>query len=309
MLRTVRSHFSYFLKGFILGVVLVVVGAGAYYKKDTINHQFKRFSHISVQVPKFLKVSPYKHRIVENFDQPISAESGKSFGPDGAFTFELFRNGTFIIDGKSGYAWQKSDSYRDSAFIRSTKPLPKTYKIAITVGAIDYGLEKIEGLKQDSEYTEGPGNENGAYLVAITDEVPEGHHTNIWWHQHRSVVIDVDNNVWGHGGPNPIFMVYFNEDNKFRAVDGATNEWTKDWNSALQHELGKWYKVEVERSKTHYTLTTYSKEGKLLKQGKIAIKDGVWHGNGDYEEYFVVGDPHENYYQGSMKIEQISLEY
>ena len=61
----------------------------------------------------------------ENFDKSIEVYDGKSFGKDNQLTFELFRNGTFIIDGKSGHAWQKSDDFRDSAIIRSTNPLPE----------------------------------------------------------------------------------------------------------------------------------------------------------------------------------------
>ena len=103
----------------------------------------------------FLICNLFKHRFVERFSSPIIARNGSAFGPENKFTFSLDRNGTFIIDGKSGYAWEKSDSYRDSAIIRSTKPLPKTYKISVIIGDIDYGLDKIEGLQNDLIFRKG----------------------------------------------------------------------------------------------------------------------------------------------------------
>ena len=244
--------------------------------------------------------------VIEDFSKPITAGAGKSFGKDGAFTFELFREGTFIIDGNSNYAWQKSDSYRDSAFIRSTHALPETYKVSATVGDIDYDLSNIEGLSNDPEYKEGPRNENGVYLLAVTDKAPIGHHTNDWWHKHRKVVIDVDNNIWGAGMPHPIFMVYFDKDNDLVSYNGAMEKWQHKWLSAVHYELNKWYKVEIEKTKKEYIMRIYDEKGVLLKEAGVDISD-VWHGDSRYPDYFVIGDPHENYYQGSFKIKSLSL--
>ncbi len=244
--------------------------------------------------------------LIEDFSKSIVAENGKSFGKDGWLTFELFRGGTFIIDGKSDYAWQRSDRYLDSAFIRSTNSLPNTYKITAVVGDIDYGLENINNLPNDSQYKEGPRNENGVYLLAITDEAPIGHHTNDWWHQHRKVCIDVDNNVWGSGMPNPIFMVYFDRNNKLMAFDGVKNMWDSKWEKSVTYKKNDWYTVEVEKTKKEYILRIFDKENNLLKEARVDIAD-VWHGDSRYPEYFVIGDPHENYYQGSFKIKSISI--
>lgn len=244
--------------------------------------------------------------VVENFDQPITAAAGKTFGRKDQLTFELFRNGAFEIDGRSGFARQRSPSYRDSAFIRSTVRLPKTYKINVVVGDIDYNLEKIAKLPRDPEYPEGPGNENGCYFITITDIKPEGHHTNIWWHQHRKLVIDVDNNVWGHGMPNPIFMVYFDRSNRLNSFDGQRNEWISDWRKAVTYDPKAWYSITVEKTKTHFILSVADEREKVLKRGKVKLSE-VWHEDGYHPDYFVVGDPHENYYQGSMKIRSISF--
>jgi hypothetical protein len=302
-----NKNLSYFAIGIGLGILLAVLAVGTFYKRQAIKERAKSLYQWTKNLH-FEKPVQYKHHLVEDFTQSMAAQPGKPFGPQGAFTFELHRNGTFIINGHSGYAWEKSDSYKDSAFIRSTQRLPKNYKITITVGDIDYDLDKISGLGQDPEYPEGPPNENGCYLLTITDELPQGHHTNIWWHQHRKVVIDVDNNIWGHGGINPIFMVYFNSDNKLQALDGSDSQWHDQWASALTYDASGWYKVEIQKTNSHFILSVYNKEYKLIKRGIVALKD-VWHGGGDYPEYFVVGDPHENYYQGSVKIDQVILDY
>ena len=248
----------------------------------------------------------FKHKLVENFSTPILPRNGAAFGPQNQFTFSMDQNGTFIIDGKSGFAWEKSDSYRDSAFIRSTNPLPKTYKISAIVGDIDYGLDKIDGLKNDPNFSEGPLNENGCYLLTITDEAPNAPHTNIWWHQHRKLVIDVDNNIWGHGMPNPIFMVYFNKENALVAYDGNQNIWQKEWEKAVTYKEKTFYKVEVEKTSKEFILRIYSPDGHLLKEGRVNL-DQIWHEDPYHEDYFAIGDPHSNYYQGSMKIKEISL--
>ncbi len=245
-------------------------------------------------------------QMLETFSSPIEASSGKRFGPEGKFSFELYRGGTFIIDGKSKFAWQKSDNYGDVCLIRSTEELPKTYKITVIVGDINYGLENIAGLKEDTRYNEGPLGENGVYLIAITDELPIGHHTNDWWHQHRKVVMDVDNNKWGCGMSNPIFMIYFDKENKLVAHN-RNDQWEYKWDSAINYNPKFWYKIVLEKNKNSYKFLIYDASGKLLNGGIVPLSR-VWHSETRYPDYFVIGDPHENYYQGSMKIKAIAIQ-
>lgn len=248
----------------------------------------------------------FKHKTIESFSSPIIARNGSTFRPENKFTFSLDRNGIFIIDGRSGYAWEKSDSYRDSAFIRSTNPLPKTYKLSAVVGDIDFGLEKLSGLQNDPDFPEGPLNENGCYLLTITDELPNAPHTNIWWHQHRKVFIDVDNNVGGFGMPNPIFMGYFDKNNSLVTYDGGLDVWQNDWRAAIHYKENAFYRVEIQKTQKEYILRILSENGQILKEGRVDF-DKIW--NIENDEYFVIGDPHSNYYQGSFKIKEISLEY
>lgn len=299
-----KNFIGILLAGIATGIALAVIGAACLYYMHSHPGWKSRLKSLLSGVLEFELIK--KPLTVEEFDKPVTAVTGNSFGAQNQLTFELFRNGTFAIDGKSGLAWEKSDSYRDSAFIRSTRELPKTYKISIVVGEIDYNLEKIAKLPKDYEYPEGPQGENGCYLIAITDEKPSGHHTNIWWHQHRKLVIDVDNNVWGHGMPNPVFMVYFDRSNRLMSFDGQRNEWLSDWRKAVTYDASAWYTVEVEKTRTHFILTVRDEKGKLLKQGKVKLEE-VWHADGSRPDYFVVGDPHENYYQGSVKIKSIAF--
>lgn len=301
-----KDKIIFFLIGFTLGISIVAFSWGGL-RKTAQKIKDVNFTEMGKNALGNMGQWTHKRRqVIEDFSKPVKAVSGKSFGRGGQLTFELYRNGTFLIDGKSGYAWQRSDSYRDSAFIRSTNALPETYKISVVAGDIDYGLENISGLPQDPGYTEGPQNENGCYLIAITDTPPIGHHTNTWWHQHRKVVIDVDNNVWGHGMPNPVFMVYFDRNNKLISYNGESDEWQSDWMKAVTYEPEKWHRIEIEKTKKQYIMSVRSDAGQLLKSVSVDIRK-VWSADEYHKDYFVIGDPHENYYQGSMKIKEIAV--
>ena len=306
MKNKTKDKIVFFLIGFVLGIGLVAFSWDGF-RKTTKKLKDVNFTEMGKNAWLNMRQWTHKRRqVTEDFSKGIKAVSGKSFGADDQLTFELYRNGTFVIDGESGYALQRSDSYRDSAIIRSTRALPETYKISVVVGGIDYELENISGLPRDPQYSEGPQNENGCYLIAITDTPPTGHHTNTWWHQHRKVVIDVDNNVWGHGMPNPIFMVYFDSDNKLMSYAGEQNKWQKNWVNGTRYKLGAWYRIEVEKTRKEYILSVLTDTGELLERAFVDLGK-VWNADKHHKDYFVIGDPHENYYQGSMKIKEITI--
>ncbi len=301
---------KFFIIGFFIGILIALIGGVCLYKVAKGHNHLKlrqivsriKKIHVKFNFMPFQKYTPW----VEDFSKSITVKNGKSFGKYGQLTFELYHGGTFLIDGQSNFSWQKSDHYGDVAIIRSTRALPKTYKIRVVVGDIDYDLDKIAGLPKDPQYPEGPQNENGCYLVAITDEEPSGHHTNIWWHQHRKVVIDVDNNVWGHGMPHPIFMVYFNENNKLVAFDGETKRWQSEWKKAATYNPQSWYRAEIEKTNRQFILRIYDEKDNLVREARVDLKN-IWNEDENHKDYFVVGDPHENYYQGSMKLKSIAM--
>ena len=53
-------------------------------------------------------------------------------------------------------------------------------------------------------------------------------------------------------------------------------------------------------------MSIYDEKGELLKSASVDLKN-VWHERELHDDYFVIGDPHENYYQGSMKIRSIAV--
>lgn len=290
---------------FIIGLILGIAVTAATGKKV---QKWLEKSEIQISLPAPIEsfFSIKIHKTITKFDSPMELASGKPFGKEGWLTPELFRNGQIIVDGKSGFAHQISPRYLDSAWIRSTKPLPPRYKISVVVGEVQYGLEKIASLEQDPQYSEGPLNENGVYFLTITDTEPRGHHVNTWWHQHRKVVVDVDNNVWGHGMPFPVFMVYFDRNNELNSWNGK--KWTKDWVKAITYNPMAWYRVEIEKTWSYFIMSVYAESDQLLSRTTVplsrTLSNDSWH-----KEYLVTGEPHENYYAGSYKIREIQVEY
>ena len=129
MLNKNKDKLIIFLIGFCIGIFLAVAGGGVLKKAAKF---LKVPKHLTAIRNKFPSISlGSRGEVREDFTKSTLAVNGKSFGKNNQLTFELFRNGTFVIDGESGHAWQKSKSYRDSAFIRSTNPLSKTYKIMV----------------------------------------------------------------------------------------------------------------------------------------------------------------------------------
>jgi hypothetical protein len=98
-------------------------------------------------------------------------------------------------------------------------------------------------------------------------------------------------------------MVYFDQLNQLAAWDGSG--WGADWTTAVHYDKSAYYKTEIEKTATDYILSVSKEDGTPIQQATVPISL-VWHGNDAYyKEYFALGDPHENYYQGSFKIKSI----
>ena len=176
--------------------------------------------------------------------------AGKSFGKDDQLTFELYRNGAFVIDGEVRIRLAKvSELPGFRPLYARQSPCRKLTRSVLLSGVSIMGLENIAGLPQDPEYTEGPHKRER--LLPHRDHGHAAHWPphQPWWHQHRKVAIDVDNNVWGHGMPNPVFMVYFDRDNKLVSYNGKENEWQNAWVKGVTYKLNQWYRVEIEKTK------------------------------------------------------------
>jgi len=301
-----KTNLKYFIIGLVLGVVFAVMAGGMFYKFGRHLPWEKALAKVEHKVSKVFQGSKPEQNLHAEFSNVQEFQNNFQFGSKGWLTSQMFGNGRFEWNQARKTLTQVSENYRDSAMIRSSKPLPKTYRLSVVVGEINYGLENLEGLSKDPDFSEGPLNENGCYLLTITDTPPVEPHTNIWWHHHRKVTVDVDNNVWGHGMPNPIFMAYFNADNRLRTYNAKTKQWGPEWESALHYDPVQYYRITIEKTEDQYKYTLALENGKVLHRIEVPIKE-VWRKN--EADYFVLGEPHMNYYQGSLKIKKIHLSY
>jgi hypothetical protein len=247
-------------------------------------------------------------QVTEQFDSEVTVVNSATFGAFNQLKFSLDGTGAgFVIPG-DGVCQQTSPSYTDSGIIRSTGRLPKTYVISAIVGEIQYGLEKLDGVDDDPAYSEGPNNENGLYFLTVTDTVPAVPNINLWWHDHRKVVLDVDNNIWGWGMPNPVFMVYWDLTNTLNSYQ-ENETWTTEWQNCYHYSTGSalYYRAQIERTPQHFIMSLFTEGGSLLISGAQLLSN-VWHNdNSVYPEYMALGDPHENYYQGYAKFKSITV--
>ena len=106
--------------------------------------------------------------------------------------------------------------------------------------------------------------------------------------------------------PNPIFMVYFDNNNGLASFNGRTNQWEFKWINAVTYDPNGWYRVEIEKTRNKFIMRIYDEGENLLKEGSVDLAE-VWNEDGRHPDYLVIGDPHENYYQGTMKIKSISI--
>jgi len=185
---------------------------------------------------------------------------------------------------------------------------------------------------------------NGFYWLAITDTQPRPHN-NIWLHHHRKFVIDSWNrkdfnntvNVIALDGKSETHQAY---GKKF--ISYVDSKWQKILNTPLDHYLNnEWYTVTFTRTPLFYEFSIHGRfknAGVKTYKNKINIRKKciyhynqtieelspscvdnrsqafmnkefeAWPANSAYPEYFMLGEPHINYYEGSMLIDDISLE-
>jgi hypothetical protein len=185
---------------------------------------------------------------------------------------------------------------------------------------------------------------NGFYWLAILDRPPMPHN-NIWLHHHRKFVIDSWNrkgfnhgvNVFaldGKSETHPEFGKKFISyvDDKFRKISDVPVDF---------YLPGQWYTVTFTRTALFYEFSikgnfknaghrTYTDRINLRKQcvfhynqtkeelapscvdnrvqrflGKEVI---AWPTESAYPEYFMLGEPHINYYEGNVLVDDITLE-
>lgn len=228
-----------------------------------------------------------------------------------------------------------SPVHTDGLVIRSTNPLPSQYRVCLRVGFAAYGDGVAGGL---NGYLGGEAaepwlnntamDENGFYWLSIIDATPRPHN-NVWIHHHRKVTIDSDNNTeawtnvweannWVADGQHPIMMFATSkegpDDNDngrpFLSWSQGTLQPFGDIRTADAYNDNTWYNACIERNTKNFVLTTsgnFKWGGQQTYVGTIPVKDVTETAN-TIPDFFMFGDPHNNYYRGSVYYDDITLE-
>jgi hypothetical protein len=228
-----------------------------------------------------------------------------------------------------------SPQHTDGMVVRPTVPLPARYRVCLKVGYASFGDGKPTGLngylggETDGPWSNGDASlENGFYWLTILDATPRPHN-NLWIHHHRKVVIDSDNNkdswtnIWeGNGwvadGQHPIMM--FGVDKTGDDEDSTGRPFLSWSHGALQpsgairavdaYKDNTWYNACIERNPVSFVLTVsgdFKWGGQQTYVGTIPLSL-VYAAEPGIPDFFMFGDPHNNYYRGSVYYDDIKLE-
>jgi hypothetical protein len=230
-----------------------------------------------------------------------------------------------------------SPKHTDGSVVRSTNALPTKYRVCLKVGFASFGdgkpgrgsLNGYAGGETDEPWLSGDATlENGFYWLSILDATPRPHN-NLWIHHHRKVTIDSDNNKdawtniwegksWVADGRHPVMMFGVDRDG---GDDDSTGRPFLSWsNGTLQpsgairavdaYKDNTWYSACIERNETEFVLTIsgdFKWGGRQTYVGTIPLRSVYQAGEG-IPDFFVFGDPHNNYYRGSVYYDDIKME-
>jgi hypothetical protein len=278
---------------------------------------------------------------------PVAFRAEGAFGKDGWLSVAAYSRSNLTkfgdlfevvpdpADPKNHVLRVASPSHTDGLVIRSTDELPERYRVCLRVGYAAFGDGKPGGLngyaggETDEPWSHGDATlENGFYWLTILDATPRPHN-NVWIHHHRKVVIDSDNNkeawtnIWeGKGwvadGQHPIMMFGVDKDG---SDDPDTGRPFLSWsNGALQpvgtiravdaYKDNTWYSACIERNEQGFVLTVsgdFKWGGQQTYVGTIPVSS-VYQAGAGVPDFFMFGDPHNNYYRGSVYYDDLKLE-
>jgi len=252
----------------------------------------------------------------ETFDGIHTAVDGETYGTNDWLTFQVINGGEISID--NGYALVNTPDWWNAALIHSTNTLPDEYKIRSKVGYIDYEWESYSGELMNWNGIEWYNqNENGIYLLTITDDLCDGvingpdMCSELWWHYHRKMVIDVDD----HDGEanHPLYMVWMDpieapwEDGGNGLHCWSSGLWSPihNWDVAHYYDSTQWYVAELEKKDGDIILRLYDQNENILEETTPVSWSSVAYN--DVPDYMYVGEPHADDYEGSARIDDITL--
>lgn len=229
-----------------------------------------------------------------------------------------------------------SPLHTDATIIRPSVALPSRYRVCTRVGFADFGsgnsdpanLNGYLGGERSGPWTDDDViQQNGFYWLTILDAVPRPHN-NVWIHHHRKVTIDSDNNkeswtnIWNGAqylanGEHPIMM--FGIDKNGFEDEFIGKPFLSYANGALQpsgeiravdaYKDNSWYTSCIERNATQFVLTVsgdFKFGGQKTYSGAIPLSmvDKAL----TSPDWFMFGDPHNNWYRGTVYYDDVRLE-
>ena len=231
-----------------------------------------------------------------------------------------------------------SPVHTDGMVVRPSLALPGTrYRVCLRVGYAAFGDGDpaasnlngyLGGERSEPWFNDDSTLQNGFYWLTILDDVPRPHN-NVWIHHHRKVVIDSDNNkeawtqIWTgtsfvNDGRHPIMMFAYDKG----GVDlDRTGHPLLSWsNGTLQpsgfvravdaYKDNTWYSACIERNTTHFVLSIAGdfKYGGLQNYVGLIPISAVYRAESGVPDFFMFGDPHNNYYRGQVFYDDVKLE-
>lgn len=221
----------------------------------------------------------------------------------------------------------------DGLVIHNTVRLPAQYRVCVRAGYADFGdgqgLNGYLGPETDEPWDHDSDTlENGFYWLTILDAVPRPHN-NIWIHHHRKVNMDSDNNtdnwtnIWeGHSwvadGSHPIMMFALDKDGDdhgltglpFLAYSNGAVQPSGEIRAVDAYKDRTWYTACIERGSENYVLSIsgdFKFGGQQTYTGTFPLS-ATYATAPSIPDFFMFGDPHNNFYRGSIYYDDIKLE-
>ena len=284
------------------------------------------------------------HEREPDFSPPKGYRISVPFGPNGFLTLEVYSLKKKSIQQLARIVTDPSEpgnpvlrlaspEHTDGNIIRTTQPLGNRYRIWARIGYMQFGtgdgLNGCQGDEENGPWLHGDAfEENGFYFGALYRSVPQPHN-NLWAHHERLLFIDSDNNTEGwtsiydpktgefrHNGRHPIVIgAIDNRDNemdeegpRFLSYSGGSWQGHQTIRAVDAYKENTWYTVCLTRFDDQLTLTIsgdFQYGGRTTYEIKIDNTNAIPYFNRPH--YWLLGDPHINYYEGSLLVDDISL--
>lgn len=280
-----------------------------------------------------------------SFTAPPAFRVSAPFGAGGALTLEAYSRQSkdlgemvHVVDDPSAPGNRvlrlASPEHTDGVLVRTSQPLGARYQVCARVGHIDFGTgdgdNGYDGDEDAGPWVSGSAvGENGCYFGAIYRARPAPHN-NLLAHRLRLAFIDSDNNlegwsqIWVPGrnffvpsGWHPVVLgaVVGHEAADAQSGPPFMTHAADGWNTpgrilaADGYGDGRWYDVCFARFDGAMAMSV---DGEFRYGGRrayvAALPDADTRLPGfDGPHYWLSGDPHINYYEGAVLIDDVRI--